>query len=119
MPLGHISFSVIHSHWIYIQRPACTFNLLSSSSSVTGTAWFDDIELTPAAGSEISGEIGRVVRLVTTHYAQRGPVDSIVPTLAALKGAAEGISLAVLDGLSASVTEELASTGRRRQASIR
>ena len=30
---------VIHSHWIYIQRPACTFNLSSSSSSVAGTAW--------------------------------------------------------------------------------
>ena len=29
----------IHSHWIYIQRPTCTFNLSSSSSSVTGTAW--------------------------------------------------------------------------------
>ena len=31
---------VIHSHWIYIQRSACTFNLLSSSSSVARTAWF-------------------------------------------------------------------------------
>ena len=30
---------VIHSNWIYIQRPACTFNLSSSSSSVAGTAW--------------------------------------------------------------------------------
>ena len=30
---------VIHSHWIYIQRPACTFNLSSSSSSVARTAW--------------------------------------------------------------------------------
>ena len=30
---------VIHNHWIYIQRPACTFNLSSSSSSVAGTAW--------------------------------------------------------------------------------
>ena len=29
----------IHSHWIYIQRPACTFGLSSSSSSVAGTAW--------------------------------------------------------------------------------
>ena len=29
----------IHSHWIYIQWPACTFNLSSSSSSVAGTGW--------------------------------------------------------------------------------
>ena len=65
----------------------------------TGTAWFDDIELIPAAGTELAGEVGRVVRLVTTHYAQRGPVDSIVPTLAALKGSSPGISVAILDGL--------------------
>ena len=30
---------VNHSHWIYIQWPACTFNLSSSSSSVAGTTW--------------------------------------------------------------------------------
>lgn len=66
---------------------------------VTGTAWFDDIELTPAAGSELTGEMGRVVRLVTTHYAQRGPTDSIVPTLVALKNASPGTAVAVLDGL--------------------
>ena len=29
----------IHNHWIYIQRPTCTFNLSSSSSSVARTAW--------------------------------------------------------------------------------
>ena len=29
----------IHNHWIYIQRPACTFNLSSSSSSVARTTW--------------------------------------------------------------------------------
>jgi putative heme-binding domain-containing protein len=65
----------------------------------TGTAWFDDIELTPAAGSELAGEVARVVRLVTTHYAQRGPTDSIVSTLAALKGASPAAAVAVLDGL--------------------
>ena len=64
-----------------------------------GTAWFDDIELVPAAGSELAGQVGRVTRLVTTHYAQRGPVDTIVPTLAALKGSSPQISVAVLDGL--------------------
>jgi hypothetical protein len=30
--------SDIHSHWIYIQRPACIFNLSSSSSSAAGNA---------------------------------------------------------------------------------
>jgi putative membrane-bound dehydrogenase-like protein len=65
----------------------------------TGTAWFDDIEVVPAAGSELAGEVGRVIRIVTSHYAQRGPTDSIVPTLAALSGASPSISVAVLDGL--------------------
>jgi putative membrane-bound dehydrogenase-like protein len=65
----------------------------------TGTAWFDDVELIPAPGSELAGEVGRVVRVVTTHYAQRGPVESIIPTLAALKGASPSIAVPVLDGL--------------------
>ena len=56
-------------------------------------------ESTPAAGSEIAGAIGHVVRLVSTHYAQRGPVDGIVPTLAALQGASSVLAAAVLDGL--------------------
>jgi putative heme-binding domain-containing protein len=66
---------------------------------VTGTAWFDDLELAPAAGSELAGEVGRVVRLVTAHYAQRGPVDSIVATLASLNGASPALAVPVLDGL--------------------
>jgi putative heme-binding domain-containing protein len=65
----------------------------------TGIAWFDDIELIPAPGSELAGEIGRVVRLVTTHYAQRAPVESIIPTLTALKAAAPSLAVPVLDGL--------------------
>jgi putative membrane-bound dehydrogenase-like protein len=64
-----------------------------------GTAWFDDIELRAAPGSELIGEVGRVVRLVTTHYAQRGPVDSIVATLAALDNSAESLATPILDGL--------------------
>ena len=72
----------------------------------TGTAWYDDIELTPAPGSELAGELGRVVHLVTTHYAQRGPVDSIVPTLAALKSASPSLAVPVLDGLVAGWPED-------------
>lgn len=64
-----------------------------------GTAWFDDVELTAAPGSELPGDVGRVVRLVTTHYASRGPVESIVATLEALKGADASIAVPVLDGL--------------------
>src|SRR5262249_43525116 len=74
----------------------------------TGTAWFDDLELTVAPGSQLAGEVGRVIRLVTAHYAQRGPVESIVPTLAALKGAAPDLAVPVLDGLVAGWPENRA-----------
>jgi uncharacterized protein len=65
----------------------------------TGTAWFDDIELIPAPGSELGGEVGRIVRSVTSHYAARGPADTIVETLVSLKGSPESVGVAVLDGL--------------------
>ncbi|MBI4662751.1 MAG: ThuA domain-containing protein [Verrucomicrobia bacterium] len=64
-----------------------------------GTAWFDDVELTMAPGSELAGEVGRVIRLVTAHYAQRGPMESIVPTLVSLRGASSGLAVPILDGL--------------------
>ncbi len=82
------------------QMTEVTINCLFGGwGRATGTAWFDDVELTPAPGSELSGEVGRVVRLVTTHYAQRGPTDTIVDTLAALKGASPSLAVAILDGL--------------------
>lgn len=46
-----------------------------------------------------SGEGDRVVRLVTAHYAQRGPVDTILSTLSALQEASPAVAGAVLDGL--------------------
>ena len=73
--------------------------LFGAWGRATGTAWFDDIELTAAPAAGLAGEIGRVVRLVTTHYAQRGPVESIIPTLAAVKAASPTLAVPVLDGL--------------------
>ena len=82
------------------QMTGVTINCLFGGwGRATGAAWFDDIELTPAPGSQLAGEVGRVVRLVTTHYAQRAPMDSIVPTLAALRGASPDLAVPVLDGL--------------------
>jgi putative membrane-bound dehydrogenase-like protein len=82
------------------QMTQVTINCLFGGwGRTTGTAWFDDIELTTAPGAELAGEVGRVVRVVTTHYAQRGSVESIVPTLAALQGASPALAAPVLDGL--------------------
>lgn len=72
----------------------------------TGTAWFDDIELRHAANSGLPGEVGRVVRVVTTHYAQRAPGDSIVATLESLKHAPPELAASILDGLVAGWPEE-------------
>lgn len=65
----------------------------------TGTAYFDDVELKQAAGSGLPGEVGRIVRVVTANYAQRGPTDTIVATLEALKNAPPEVSAPILDGL--------------------
>jgi putative heme-binding domain-containing protein len=46
-----------------------------------------------------SGEVGKAVRLVAAHYAQRGPADSIVSTLSAVQTASPAVATAVLDGL--------------------
>jgi len=93
------------------QLTAATINCLFGGwGRATGTAWFDDIELKAAPGSQLAGEVGRVVRLVTTHYAQRGPVDTIVPTLAALKGASTELAIPVLDGLVSGWPQEKAPT---------
>jgi len=73
--------------------------LFGAWGRATGTAYFDDVQLTLASGSELGGELGRVVRLVTGHYAQRAPIESILPTLASLRGASPEVGAAVLDGL--------------------
>jgi putative membrane-bound dehydrogenase-like protein len=71
--------------------------LLGGWGRSAGTAWFDDIRLEPIAPG--AGPVENVLRVVTTHYAQGAPEGSLVATLSALKGADDGISTAVLDGL--------------------
>jgi putative membrane-bound dehydrogenase-like protein len=61
-----------------------------------------------ASGSEPAGVVASVLRIVTTHYAQRGPIESIVPTLAALKDASPSLATAVLDGLMSGWPQEKA-----------
>ncbi len=53
------------------------------------------------AGSPLSDPLHNAIRIVTGHYAQRAPVDSAVPTLLALHGAAPAVALPFLDGLAA------------------
>src|SRR5439155_25837114 len=66
-----------------------------------GAAYFDDLELIPAASStSLTGTTGRVVRIVANHYAQRGPTDSIISTLSSLKSADPNLAAVILDGLS-------------------
>jgi putative membrane-bound dehydrogenase-like protein len=71
--------------------------LIGGWGRATGTAWYDDLRLEPLG--EAAGPLDEMVRVVTTHYAQRGPVESVVETLSALDGADEGTAQSVLDGL--------------------
>jgi putative membrane-bound dehydrogenase-like protein len=74
-----------------------------------GEAWWDDVELVelgPATTASLasgqtsaSAKLGEVMRLVTRHYAQRAPSDSIVATLSAVQGADREMAANVLDGL--------------------
>jgi putative membrane-bound dehydrogenase-like protein len=72
----------------------------------TGEAWFDDVELIdlgPASGAPAPGSlpenVGQVVSIVTRHYAERAPVESVLPTLVSLHGADEDLVSFLLDGL--------------------
>ncbi len=65
----------------------------------TGTAWFDDIELVKAHSAGLAGAEGKVLGIVTAHYAQRGPVESVVETLAALKNSDPALATVMLEGL--------------------
>jgi putative heme-binding domain-containing protein len=66
--------------------------------------------------------LGRVVRVVTIHYAGRGPTESIVATLTALKGVAPEVATAVLDGLmegwAAGVAPKLSEADKQQLESV-
>ena len=73
-----------------------------------GEAWWDDVELVAlgpggpidlASSTSEAGKLGDIVKLVTRHYAERGPSDTIVATLQSVKGADRDIAGSVLDGL--------------------
>ncbi|HZK82027.1 MAG TPA: c-type cytochrome, partial [Humisphaera sp.] len=67
----------------------------------TGTAWYDDIELTRGQASAMPGKEGRVAAVVLGQYARRGPVDSVVSMLSLAKGADPVLSTMVVKGLAA------------------
>ncbi len=74
----------------------------------TGTAWFDDVELTRAHPSAMPGKEGKVAAVVINQYARRGPVDSIIATLSAVRKSDPQLAATVVKGLSASWPENAA-----------
>jgi putative membrane-bound dehydrogenase-like protein len=66
-----------------------------------GEAWWDDLELVEVSGPSLPGRLGEIVTIVTRHYAHRGPTESILATLSALKGADARLAEFVFDGLAA------------------
>ena len=77
--------------------------LFGGWGSATGVAWFDDISLVEVPGNTLdagsSREMGAVVRVVMTHYASRGPAESVVTLLARMRGADPMLAEAMLAGL--------------------
>jgi putative membrane-bound dehydrogenase-like protein len=90
-----VSFNSGNSRMVIIN---CLFG---GWGSATGTAWFDDVELTKGSGSLIPGLVGTVASQVIDHYARRAPVDSVVSTLAAAKSADPQLTGLVIDSLAA------------------
>jgi putative heme-binding domain-containing protein len=64
-------------------------------------AWYDDLELVRVGSVNLPGAVGKVLGAVTRHYAARGPVESIVPTLLALKQSDPRLATVVLDAFAA------------------
>jgi putative membrane-bound dehydrogenase-like protein len=64
-----------------------------------GTAWYDDVVLERVAGDLLAGGVGRAIPRVMRAYAARGPVDSVVSTLALLGEAPEALATSLLEGL--------------------
>ena len=64
-----------------------------------GEAWYDDVSLVEVNGGTLPGRMGETVSAVTRNYARRGPVESIVGVLLALKDADPRLAGFVLDGL--------------------
>lgn len=69
----------------------------------TGTAYYDDVELTKLGGvANLPGASGKVLSAVITHYALRAPKESVVQTLSSLKTADPKMATIVVDALAAS-----------------
>lgn len=70
----------------------------------TGTAYYDDIELTKLGGNtaKLPGATGQVLATVISHYAQRAPKESVIATLASLRTAQPQIATIVVDALAGS-----------------
>jgi putative membrane-bound dehydrogenase-like protein len=85
--------------------------LFGGYGQATGTAYFDDVELTKSgpAVADLPGATGKVLSAVITHYALRTPTDSVVQTLASLKSAQPKMATVVIDALSAGWPENKAS----------
>ena len=81
--------------------------LYGGYGQATGTAYFDDVELTKSGPSatDLPGATGKVLGAVITHYALRTPTDSVVATLASLKAAQPKMAALVIDALAASWPE--------------
>jgi len=75
--------------------------LLGGWGRARGVAWWDDValvEVDPVLEG-LPPAVGRVVGVVTRHYAARGPADSVVAILDALPGADPALAEFVLEGL--------------------
>ncbi|MEQ8767833.1 MAG: ThuA domain-containing protein [Planctomycetota bacterium] len=73
-----------------------------------GTAFYDDVELVWLGSTTGSGMTDEVMRIVTQHYAQRAPAESVGALLKGLRGASSARATALLSGLRSGWPEDQA-----------
>jgi putative membrane-bound dehydrogenase-like protein len=73
--------------------------LFGGFGTAKGAAIYDDVKLVKASSAGLPGLVGEVAAAVISHYAHRGPVDSVVSTLAAAQSADPALTGLALDSL--------------------
>ena len=107
---GDTDWTQVSSEFASAGNTSLQLNMLFGGwGRAKGEAWWDDVELIELgpggpidlATAPSSGQckLGDVIKLVTRHYAERAPVESVVATLSSIKGADRETASSVLDGL--------------------
>ena len=89
-----------HEVYAFLQKPDNAADRWLRDGAICAAARHDTGFLKASlAGGALGKDASEVLRRVTSHYAHRGPADSVVKTMAALKNASPTVAAPFFDGL--------------------